>query len=78
MITVKVATVEKKIFEGEVSKLTIKSINGVFTVLPNHVPVVTLIKEGYIQAEEFDKIEIKKAFVTVSSDSVVNVLISQL
>lgn len=78
MIKVKVASIQKKIFEGEVSKLTVKGIDGVMTILPNHVPVVTLINHGYIQGPELEKIEIKKALVTINSNSTIDILVSEL
>lgn len=78
MINVKVASIQKKIFEGEVSRLTIKGIDGVMTILPNHIPVVTLINHGYIQGPELEKIEIEKALVTVNSNNTIDILVSEL
>jgi len=45
---VEILTPEKKIFEGEVEILTVKSRSGQISVLSNHAPLVTAVDSGII------------------------------
>lgn len=50
MIHLTVLNLKEKIFEGNVESITIPGESGELTILPNHVPIVTAIKEGAISA----------------------------
>ncbi len=77
MLTIRVATPEGKIIDREAPQVTIKTTNGVITVLPNHLPLLSTIKDGYVIVEG-KKTEIKSAMVTVTANSVVDVIVDKL
>ena len=37
---------EKEIFDGEVNSVTLPGAMGSFTILPQHAPIVSSLKEG--------------------------------
>lgn len=76
MLSLKIASFEEEIFNEKVDKVTIKTISGVITVLPKHIPLISAIKDGYCIVNN-KKTMIKKAIVTVNSDSSVYILIEQ-
>lgn len=77
MLTLRVATPEGKIIDQETSSVTIKTTNGVITVLPNHIPLLSIIKDGYVIVDG-KQTNIKSAMVTVTAKSVVDVIVDQL
>lgn len=50
MIHLTILNLKEKIFDGNVESITIPGEQGELTVLPNHVPIVTAIKSGAINA----------------------------
>jgi len=44
-----IVTPEQKVFEGEVSSITFPGADGSFQVLNNHAPLVSLLKEGFVE-----------------------------
>ncbi|MFY9457807.1 MAG: hypothetical protein WAP23_02660 [Candidatus Spechtbacterales bacterium] len=50
MIHLIVLNLKEKIFDGNVESITIPGEAGELTVLPNHVPIVTAMREGAINA----------------------------
>ena len=46
MLKIKIASPDKTFFNDDAYSITIKTIDGVITVLPNHVPLVSIIKGG--------------------------------
>lgn len=50
MIHLTVLNLETKLFEGDVSAITLPGKKGELTVLPGHLPIITLIKTGAIKA----------------------------
>ncbi len=77
MLTIRVATPEGKIIDQEAPQVTIKTTNGVITVLPNHLPLLSTIKDGYVIVEG-KQTNIKSAMITVTANSVVDVIVDQL
>lgn len=45
-LTLKIATPERIVFEGTVDSVTAMTENGEITVLPNHIPLATLLRAG--------------------------------
>lgn len=64
MLNVKIATPSSKIYDGELDKITIETTNGVITVLPNHVPFITTIEDGYVRYQD-ENIVMTRAAVTL-------------
>ncbi len=52
MLNVKIASPSEKIFDGQLKSITIQTTNGVITVLPNHVPFISTIQDGYIKYDD--------------------------
>lgn len=48
MIHLTILNLKEKIFEGNVKSITLPGDAGELTVLPNHVPIITAIREGSI------------------------------
>ncbi len=76
MLKLRIATPEGKLFDDEVAKVEIKTIDGTITVLPNHIPLLTIIKDGYVVING-KKTTIKSATVTVNQNSSVDIIIDQ-
>lgn len=76
MIKLKVATPEKKIYDQEVEKVTVKTITGEITILPRHIPLLSAISNGYVILDG-EKVEITSGTLVVKSNSTVEILISE-
>lgn len=71
MIKFKIATPEKVIYEDEVYQISIPTTSGEITVLPDHIPLISVIKAGELKIKDRDGehvmavsggfVEIKKA-----------------
>ncbi len=48
MIHLQVLSPEKKIYEGNVSKIKLPGTLGAFTILPHHAPLVTSLNKGIV------------------------------
>ena len=48
MLHVKIITPEKAVFEDDIESLTCQTIDGEITILPQHVPLLTLLRDGVI------------------------------
>ncbi len=57
-------------FEGEVSQVSLPTTDGEITVLKNHIPLITTLKQGKIKAGMED-IEINGGFAEVGNNKVV-------
>ncbi|MCQ2369715.1 MAG: F0F1 ATP synthase subunit epsilon [Paludibacteraceae bacterium] len=66
---------DKKIFTGEATAITLPSVNGSFTALENHAPIVSLLDKGQILVQtsengEKQAFDIQGGFVEISDNSV--------
>ncbi|MBR4483520.1 MAG: F0F1 ATP synthase subunit epsilon [Paludibacteraceae bacterium] len=66
---------EKQIFTGEAVAVTVPSVNGSFTALENHAPIVSLLEKGEILVETSDSEEklrfpVSGGFVEISDNGV--------
>ena len=52
---------DREIYSGEATAVTVPSVQGSFTALENHAPIVSLLEKGSIIIEEKDSEE-KKSF----------------
>jgi F0F1-type ATP synthase epsilon subunit len=77
MLKLKVATVDEVLYDEQVKSITIKTTDGVITVLKDHAPLVSVIKDGYFKV--LDKTTtVKDALLIINDDSTVNIIISEL
>lgn len=44
-----IITPEKKLFDGDISSLTVPGKKGSFTVLHNHAPIISTLERGQIK-----------------------------
>ena len=65
---------EKKIFQGEVNKVTLPGVMGSFTILPQHAPIVSSLTRGkilYVTADGTSQnLEIMGGFVEMNDNNV--------
>lgn len=54
-ISLKLITPERVVFEDTVSSLSVMTENGEITILPNHIPLVTLLKAGEMTLRHKDQ-----------------------
>lgn len=65
---------EKEIFDGEVNSVTLPGVVGVFTILPRHAPVASILKAGllsYVDATGSEhELEIQGGFIEMNNNAV--------
>lgn len=65
---------EKEIYNGDVSSVTLPGTTGLFSILPQHAPIVSSLKEGevsYVTADgEVHSLDIHSGFVELSNGEV--------
>ena len=52
MIRFKIVTPEKRIYENEIFQVTIPTMDGEITILPNHIPLVSVLKAGELKIKD--------------------------
>ncbi len=55
MIPTKVLTIKKTLYEGDATSITAEGTQGQFTILPNHLPIITGLKQGTITIKQSGK-----------------------
>ncbi len=50
----KIVTPEKTIYENEIFQVTIPTMDGEITVLPNHIPLISILKAGELKLKDKD------------------------
>lgn len=62
---------EKEIFSGEVSSVTLPGTTGIFSILPQHAPIVSSLKAGQVSYVTMDgeehTLDIHSGFVEMSN-----------
>lgn len=65
---------EKEIYDGEVMSVTLPGVVGSFTILPQHAPIVSSLKEGKLsyvtEDNEEQTFDIQGGFVEMSNGTV--------
>ena len=67
-------SLERVLYEGDASKVTLPSTNGEITVLNHHIPLVTPLKQGTIrihEGKEQKNFSIKSGFCQVNKDKII-------
>lgn len=73
-INFKIATPERVVFRDEVDSITLPTTMGEITILPNHIPLISVLKTGEItvrKGEEEFAMAVAGGFVEVLSEKVV-------
>ena len=67
-------TPEQVLVSGEIQSVSIPGVEGDMTVLPDHAPVATAIRPGYLEVQETGKSEryfLSGGFVEISQQEVI-------
>jgi F-type H+-transporting ATPase subunit epsilon len=51
---IEIISPDKKLFEGEVSQITLPGVDGSLGILNNHAPLISVLKSGTIRLKEAD------------------------
>lgn len=74
-LKLKIVTPEKILFEDKVSQLSVSTVMGEITILPNHIPLVSQLAPGEIAVKnngnEVDLMAVSGGFIEVLPDQVV-------
>lgn len=73
-IKLKIVVPEKVVYEKEVDQVTLPTEQGEITILPNHIPLVSIIKAGEIMTKtngEADSLAVSGGFLEVKKNEVV-------
>jgi len=76
-ITLNIITQEKELLKMDVELVSVPTVTGEITVLPNHIPLFTKLQTGelkYKKDGQYASVVILNGFLDVSPDSVVTVL----
>lgn len=68
-----IISAEKKIFSGNVTSVTLPGAMGGFTILPDHAPLVSSLREGVITYQSGgtqNEVQIKGGFIEVNHNVV--------
>lgn len=73
----KIITPEREIFSKEVDQVSLMTENGEITILPNHIPLVSVLKPGELRfktAGEEKVMAVSGGFVEVKNDNSISIL----
>lgn len=72
MLRLKIISPEKRIFDGEVNRVTVPGTLGEFEILVNHAPIISSLEFGKVSYEivtgELKQLEIESGFVEVQKN----------
>lgn len=77
MIKFKIVTPEKNIYENEIFQVTIPTVEGEITILPHHIPLVSVLKAGELRLKDKTgehSLAISGGFLEVKGDNEVVIL----
>ena len=69
-----IITPDKKLFEGEVSSVTVPGTSGVFQMLNRHAPVISALKKGKIKiksAKGVEQFEVNGGVVEMQKNKII-------
>lgn len=52
MLKFKIVTPEKTIYENEISQVSVPTMEGEVTILPNHIPLISILKAGELRFKD--------------------------
>ena len=72
MLRLKIISPEKRIFDGEVNRVTVPGTLGEFEILVNHAPIISSLESGKVSYEiatgELKQLQIESGFVEVQKN----------
>ncbi|PIR94431.1 ATP synthase F1 subunit epsilon [Candidatus Falkowbacteria bacterium CG10_big_fil_rev_8_21_14_0_10_39_11] len=73
-INFKIATPEKVVFKEQVDQITLPTMQGEITILPNHIPLIAVLQPGELKiviGQEEKMLSVSGGFIEVLADKVV-------
>lgn len=73
-LQVELVAAERKVWEGEASMVSARSIEGDLGIMPGHTPVLAVLVEGQVRIEtggSAQEVTIDRGFLSVDEDKVV-------
>lgn len=80
ILQVKLITPEKIVFDGEVEYVTVPTTTGVITIMPHHVPLVSIISAGELiikTKNEQIPFAVFSGVVDIRPGSIVNIIVDR-
>jgi len=77
MLKFRIVTPERIVFEDEVDQVSMMTREGEVTILPNHIPLVSILQGGELRYKKNDEekiIAVSGGFAEVRSDNTLTVL----
>jgi F-type H+-transporting ATPase subunit epsilon len=74
MLRLSINALDKNIFDGEVESLTLPGVDGELTILENHIPLITPLKEGklsFVAGKKNESVLIKGGVLEVGPKKVI-------
>ncbi|MBI2042380.1 MAG: ATP synthase F1 subunit epsilon [Candidatus Nealsonbacteria bacterium] len=74
MFQLSINALDKNIFEGGAESLTLPGIDGELTILKNHIPLITALKEGKLRFKTdkgISELSIRDGILEVNPDRVI-------
>ena len=78
-IKFKIVTPERTVFESEIDQITLPTQEGEITILPNHIPLISVLQAGELVVKTGDEeiamavsggmVEVRKNEITVLADT---------
>lgn len=70
MINISIRTVDKTLYKGEIDLVTLPGADGVFTLLPKHIALISTLKKGEIVLgkDKMHTFSISKGVVNFNDD----------
>ena len=75
----KVLELEKKLFDGDVTKIVVPAVEGEMCLLPNHISIMTFLKKGTLKVFRVDSdrpllIDVKGGICSFANNQAIFVL----
>lgn len=77
MLNLKIATPERVVYESQVAQVSVPTTTGEITILPNHVPLVSILQAGELRIKNKDGeqiIAVSGGFLEIKPNSEVVIL----
>lgn len=77
MMHVTVSTIDSVLYSNEAESISVPGVEGEMTILPHHVPLVTLLQKGVIKIRshgEITEFPLTQGFIEVGTSEVVLLL----
>lgn len=77
MLKFKIVTPEKTVYENDIFQVSVPTMEGEITILPHHIPLVSILKSGELKIKDKDgdnAIAVSGGFLEVRGDNEIVIL----